>query len=95
MLSGLLLRSVDDFFSSPNLTWRDMQHLVVWSSEYAPLSDNPGWQTNSIGLKINTRFGFGLMNAAALVEMANPKTWQTVPEKSICVLQANQQGLPR
>lgn len=34
------------FFFSPNLTWRDVQHLIVWTSEYAPLSDNPGWQIN-------------------------------------------------
>lgn len=31
---------------SPNLTWRDVQHLIVWTSEYAPLSANPGWQEN-------------------------------------------------
>ncbi|XP_014668291.1 PREDICTED: neuroendocrine convertase 1-like [Priapulus caudatus] len=81
--------------ANPNLTWRDMQHLVVWTSEYAPLSDNPGWQTNNIGLKVNTRFGFGLMNAAALVEMANPQTWKTVPEKKICTVSAAKESLPK
>ena len=34
---------------SPLLTWRDMQHLVAWTSEYAPLSHNPGWQKNGAG----------------------------------------------
>lgn len=34
------------FHYSPNLTWRDVQHLIVWTSEYAPLSENPGWQIN-------------------------------------------------
>lgn len=80
--------------ANPNLTWRDMQHIVVWTSEYAPLANNPGWQTNSVGLKVNTRFGFGLMNAAALVEMANPQTWKTVPEKSICTIRPANVDLP-
>lgn len=33
-------------FFSRNLTWRDVQHLIVWTSEYEPLSSNPGWQVN-------------------------------------------------
>lgn len=33
-------------FFSPNLTWRDVQHLIVWTSEFSPLSHNPGWQIN-------------------------------------------------
>jgi len=37
---------------SPNLTWRDMQHLVVWTSQYTPLSRNVGWKTNGAGLKV-------------------------------------------
>lgn len=48
------------FFSlslhSPELTWRDMQHLVAWTSEYAPLSDNHGWTTNGAGFKVNILF---------------------------------------
>lgn len=38
---------------SPELTWRDMQHLVAWTSEYAPLADNHGWATNGAGFKVN------------------------------------------
>ncbi|XP_045513292.1 neuroendocrine convertase 1-like [Pieris brassicae] len=64
-----------------NLTWRDIQHIIVWTSEYAPLSSNYGWQTNGIGLRFNVRFGFGLLNADALV--AKALNWTTVPEKQI------------
>ncbi|KAM4706408.1 neuroendocrine convertase 1 [Discoglossus pictus] len=71
---------------NPNLTWRDMQHLVVWTSEYDPLANNQGWKKNGAGLMVNSRFGFGLLNAKALVELADPKTWQGVPEKKICIV---------
>ncbi|KAI5643877.1 subtilase family domain-containing protein [Phthorimaea operculella] len=68
--------------ANPNLTWRDVQHLIVWTSEYAPLSANPGWQINGVGLRFDIRFGFGLMNAGALV--AASLNWTTVPNKHIC-----------
>ena len=59
-----------------------MQHLVAWTSQYAPLVLNPGWKTNGAGFKVNSRFGFGLLDAAELVKAA--KNWKQVPEKKIC-----------
>ncbi|XP_010126804.1 PREDICTED: neuroendocrine convertase 1, partial [Chlamydotis macqueenii] len=74
------------FLNSPNLTWRDMQHLVVWTSEYDPLAGNPGWKKNGAGLMVNSRFGFGLLNANALVDLADPSRWKGVPEKRECIV---------
>ncbi|XP_064152444.1 neuroendocrine convertase 1-like [Anguilla rostrata] len=71
---------------NPDLTWRDLQHLVVWTSEFDPLANNPGWKRNSAGLMVNSRFGFGLLNAKALVDLADPKAWKHVPEKRLCVI---------
>ncbi|GAB0206171.1 neuroendocrine convertase 1 [Grus japonensis] len=76
----------EHFLNSPNLTWRDMQHLVVWTSEYDPLAGNPGWKKNGAGLMVNSRFGFGLLNANALVDLADPKRWKGVPEKRECIV---------
>lgn len=67
-----------------NLTWRDVQHLTAWTSNPIPLKDNPGWKKNGAGLVFNSRFGFGLLNAKAIVNAA--LNWQTVPRKSICVV---------
>ncbi|XP_015432292.1 PREDICTED: neuroendocrine convertase 1-like [Dufourea novaeangliae] len=64
------------------LTWRDVQHLIVWTSECSPLRENPGWFRNSVGFWFNSRFGFGLMNAYALVTASS--NWTAVPEKTIC-----------
>ncbi|KAJ6669747.1 hypothetical protein lerEdw1_000296 [Lerista edwardsae] len=74
---------------NPHLTWRDMQHLVVWTSEFDPLANNPGWKKNGAGLMVNSRFGFGLLNAKALVDLADPKTWKGVPEKKECIVKDN------
>lgn len=71
---------------SPDLTWRDLQHIVVWTSEFDPLANNPGWKRNGAGLMVNSRFGFGLLNAKALVDLADPLTWRHVPEKKQCIV---------
>ncbi|GFU97873.1 neuroendocrine convertase 1 [Trichonephila clavipes] len=68
--------------ANPELTWRDVQHLVVWNSEYQHLKHNKGWKRNSAGLMYNSRFGFGLINAESMVKAA--LNWTTVPEKAIC-----------
>ncbi|CAK1542022.1 unnamed protein product [Leptosia nina] len=68
--------------ANPKLTWRDVQHLIVWTSEYSPLSANYGWQVNGVGLRFDVRFGFGLLNAGALI--ATALNWTTVPQKQIC-----------
>ncbi|XP_022172642.1 neuroendocrine convertase 1-like isoform X2 [Myzus persicae] len=65
-----------------NLTWRDVQHLLVRNCEVAPLSKNSGWSTNAAGFDFNPQFGFGLLNAYKLVKEAIG--WSTVPKKSIC-----------
>ena len=66
------------------MTWRDVQHLLVWTSEWGPLSHNGGWRTNNKKLRYHARFGFGLINAQSLVEAA--KDWENVPPKSTCTI---------
>ncbi|OZC06720.1 peptidase, S8/S53 family, partial [Onchocerca flexuosa] len=70
--------------ANPSLTWRDVQHIVVWTSDPVPLLNiNEGWTKNARGLFVNSRFGFGLMDASAFVKTA--KTWQNVPEHHACI----------
>lgn len=82
-LSPFLL-SVMFFHPSPNLTWRDMQHLSVLTSKRNQLHDEVHqWRRNGVGLEFNHLFGYGVLDAGGMVKMA--KEWKTVPERFHCV----------
>lgn len=79
MLSTLL------YFSS-KLTWRDVQHIIVETSLMtSPLDE--GWRRNGAGKWFNQKFGFGKLDAAALVEHATK--WTNVGEQKICWSDSN------
>ncbi|XP_071450401.1 furin-like protease kpc-1 [Hetaerina americana] len=63
------------------LTWRDMQHIVVRTAKPANLKA-PDWSVNGVGRNVSHSFGYGLMDASAMVRMA--RTWKTVPEQHRC-----------
>ncbi|XP_078001023.1 neuroendocrine convertase 2-like isoform X2 [Glandiceps talaboti] len=66
-----------------NLTWRDMQHLTVLTSKRNQLYDEVHqWRSNGVGLEFNHLFGFGVLDAGAIVKEA--KNWETVPERFHC-----------
>ncbi|XP_053573693.1 furin [Bombina bombina] len=67
-----------------NLTWRDMQHLVVRTSNPAHLNAND-WVTNGIGRKVSHSYGYGLLDAGAMVALA--KNWTTVGPQRKCVVE--------
>jgi len=62
--------------ANPNLNWRDMQHLLVRTSRKRLLKSTD-WQINSLGRDYSHRYGYGLIDAGALVELA--KIWNSVP----------------
>ncbi|KAM3721271.1 Furin-like protease [Dirofilaria immitis] len=69
--------------ANPKLTWRDMQHIVVRTAR--PLNLRAGdWIINGVGKKVSHSFGFGLMDAGAMVRLAS--NWTTVPEQRKCVV---------
>uniref|UniRef100_A0A903Z045 furin n=1 Tax=Anopheles minimus TaxID=112268 RepID=A0A903Z045_9DIPT len=68
-----------------NLTWRDLQHIVVRTAKPANLID-PNWAVNGVGRRVSHSFGYGLMDAAAMVRLA--RTWKTVPEQQVCEINA-------
>uniref|UniRef100_A0A034VHS7 furin n=1 Tax=Bactrocera dorsalis TaxID=27457 RepID=A0A034VHS7_BACDO len=71
--------------SNTNLTWRDLQHIVVRTAKPANLRD-PTWSRNGVGRRISHSFGYGLMDAAAMVQAA--RKWKTVPEQQRCEINA-------
>ncbi|XP_026676347.1 furin-like protease 1 [Diaphorina citri] len=67
--------------ANPGLTWRDMQHIVVATARPANLRA-PDWATNGVGRNVSHSFGYGLMDATAMVRLA--RQWKTVPEQFKC-----------
>lgn len=73
------------FDFSPQLTWRDIQHLTVLTSKRNSLFDAKGrfhWTMNGVGLEFNHLFGYGVLDAGAMVALA--KKWKTVPPRYHC-----------
>ncbi|XP_071272649.1 furin (paired basic amino acid cleaving enzyme) b isoform X1 [Salvelinus alpinus] len=66
-----------------NLTWRDMQHLVVRTSHPAHLSTDD-WSTNGVGRRVSHSYGYGLLDAGAMVALA--QNWTSVGPQHQCVL---------
>ncbi|KAJ1180119.1 hypothetical protein NDU88_005343 [Pleurodeles waltl] len=69
--------------ANKNLTWRDMQHLVVQTSKPIHLNAND-WITNGVGRKVSHSYGYGLLDAGAMVSLA--KNWTTVGPQRKCVI---------
>ncbi|MBK8135130.1 MAG: S8 family serine peptidase [Chloroflexi bacterium] len=61
--------------ANPTLTWRDVQHILVLSADKNDPTDT-GWVNNGAGHPFNHFYGFGRINAAAAVTLAD--TWTTV-----------------
>ncbi|KAI8973037.1 peptidase S8/S53 domain-containing protein [Pilobolus umbonatus] len=67
----------------PELTWRDLQHLCVQTAVPVTL-DDPDWKVLPSGRSYNHKFGYGKLDAYALVEAAkshelvNKQTWMHI-----------------
>lgn len=59
----------------PDLTWRDMQYLVMQTALPVDL-DTGEWQTTTIGRKFSHTFGYGKIDTWATIEAA--KTFKNV-----------------
>ncbi|XP_060557507.1 furin-like protease kpc-1 [Ruditapes philippinarum] len=68
--------------ANPALTWRDMQHMLVEYSISLGLHADANFYTNAAGKTVSHWFGFGLMDAEAMVD--NAPSWKNVPSSTIC-----------
>uniref|UniRef100_A0A1A8GTN9 Furin (Paired basic amino acid cleaving enzyme) b n=1 Tax=Nothobranchius korthausae TaxID=1143690 RepID=A0A1A8GTN9_9TELE len=65
-----------------NLTWRDMQHLVVRTSLPRHLIAGD-WKTNGVGRRVSHSYGYGLLDAGAMVVLA--QNWTALGPQHQCV----------
>ena len=67
-----------------------MQYLIVYTSNHELLNDGE-WQTNGAGLKVSHKFGFGAIDAEAMVTRA--KRWINVPaQHNVTVIPSTAHG---
>lgn len=67
--------------ANQNLGWRDLQHIVVRTAK--PVNLRAGdWRLNGIGRNVSHSFGYGLLDAGAMVRLA--KVWRNVPKSKKC-----------
>ena len=78
MLSNVIVSLVmmNTIIYSSDLTWRDVQYLIVYTSDTTKLKGGE-WTTNGAGLRVSSQFGFGAIDAEAMVTRA--KNWINVP----------------
>lgn len=81
--------------SNPDITWRDLQHLVAFTSRKEPLENNKGWKKNGAGLWVNSGFGFGLLNAEGLVNAADKTVWESVGPQEYCEKSGAESQVPK
>ena len=55
--------------ANPNLSWRDVQNILVHSSRIVDASDS-SWETNGAGLQVSHKYGFGSVDAGAATSLA-------------------------
>ncbi|XP_019368708.1 PREDICTED: proprotein convertase subtilisin/kexin type 4, partial [Gavialis gangeticus] len=67
--------------ANPALTWRDMQHLAVRASRPAHLQADD-WAVNGVGRKVSHHYGYGLLDASVLVDLA--KKWPVTQPQRRC-----------
>ncbi|CAL8278916.1 unnamed protein product [Merluccius merluccius] len=78
MAAGVIALALE---ANPTLTWRDVQHIIVKTSQAAHLSA-PDWHTNGAGYKVSHLYGFGLLDAESMVKEA--EGWREVSLHHVC-----------
>lgn len=66
--------------ANTELTWRDMQHIVIATARPKGLKATD-WNVNGVGRLVSHSFGYGLMDATAMVRLA--RQWKTVGPQRI------------
>lgn len=88
MVSGVVALMLQ---ANPNLGWRDVQEILLRSATKNDPTD-PGWATNSAGMKFHHRFGGGMLNALNAVALAT--NWVNLPPATQQVVSANALSIP-
>ncbi|KAL5258434.1 hypothetical protein ACHWQZ_G009065 [Mnemiopsis leidyi] len=68
--------------ANPDLTWRDVQHIIIRAAVPDKLFHHEGWVRNAANRATHTNFGYGILDAFRMVEIA--KNWTNVDPDHRC-----------
>jgi subtilisin family serine protease len=89
VVSGVIALMLE---KNPNLGWRDVQEILICSAKKVDEND-PDWIDNGAGFHFNHKYGAGLVNAAAAVELADG--WINLgPQESLAIPTNNVTEIP-
>lgn len=77
LTSGVVALMLD---ANEELSWRDVQYILAESAVKNDVG-SAGWQTNEAGYQINHDYGFGVINAAAAVNLSAQWQPQLLPSE--------------
>ncbi|XP_033741564.1 neuroendocrine convertase 2-like isoform X2 [Pecten maximus] len=66
---------------NPDLGWRDILHIIALTARI-PVPEKTGWHVNDCGYHTNHELGFGVLDVATMVAVA--QTWGNVPKENVC-----------
>ena len=73
LVSGVIALMLE---ANPNLSARDVKHILARTSTVVDDTASGGWQTNAAGRRHSEKYGFGRINAYDAVTLAT--SWQSV-----------------
>ncbi|SVB19072.1 uncharacterized protein METZ01_LOCUS171926, partial [marine metagenome] len=76
LVSGIIALMLE---ANENLTWRDVQHILVNSARKNDPSDS-SWGANGAGHDVSHKYGFGVIDAGAAVALA--ENWASVDDEA-------------
>ena len=79
LVSGVIALMLE---ANPNLTYRDVQHILVETSTQNDPTDSD-WAINGAGHEVNHKYGFGAVDAGAAVDAA--ENWTTVEPEVVTI----------
>ena len=71
--------------ANPDLTYRDVMHLIAKTSRIPNIEDKNGWLINGANYHLNERYGFGVLDVAQMLQEA--QVWKNVPNRERCQIE--------
>lgn len=68
--------------ANQQLGYRDLMHIVARTARIPSLVQTEGWKINGAGFHVSDRFGFGVLDVAQMVALA--QNWTNVQQRYQC-----------